>query len=112
MDAQPFSPGPAPAAPQPAEQLRLRDGRLHDARHTAATVLLVLSVPDRAVMGLMGWSSASMAKRYQHITHQVRQDVAKRVDGLIWKPPKKQKKRKPKNTWPGEASGEQVASAR
>jgi len=53
-----------------------------------------------------------MAKRYQHITHQVRQDVAKRVDGLIWKPPKKQKKRKPKNTWPGEASGEQVASAR
>jgi len=89
----------------------LRDGRLHDARHTAATVLLVLSVPDRAVMGLMGWSSASMAKRYQHITHQVRQDVAKRVDGLIWKPPKKQKKRKPKRPSDGDPPGEQVASA-
>jgi integrase len=32
----------------------LRDGRLHDARHTAATVLLLLGVPERAVMGLMG----------------------------------------------------------
>ena len=26
----------------------VRDGRLHDARHTAATVLLVLGVPDQA----------------------------------------------------------------
>jgi integrase len=25
----------------------VRDGRLHDARHTAATVLLVLGVPER-----------------------------------------------------------------
>jgi len=65
---------------------RLRDGRLHDARHTAATVLLILGVPERAVMGLMGWSSASMAKRYQHITDPVLKDVAERVDGLIWKP--------------------------
>lgn len=40
---------------------RLRDGRLHDARHTAATVLLVLEVPERTVMAIMGWSSTSMA---------------------------------------------------
>jgi integrase len=32
----------------------VRDGRLHDARHTAATVLLLLGVPERAVMGVMG----------------------------------------------------------
>lgn len=62
----------------------LRDGRLHDARHTAATVLLILGVPERAVMGLMGWSSTAMAARYQHITGTVRGDVAQRVDGLIW----------------------------
>lgn len=64
----------------------LRDSRLHDARHTAATVLLVLRIPDRAVMGLMGWSSASMTKRYQHLTHRVRMDIAKGVGGLIWAP--------------------------
>jgi integrase len=62
----------------------LRDGRLHDARHTAATVLLILGVPERAVMGLMGWSSSAMAARYQHITGAIRGDVAERVGGLIW----------------------------
>lgn len=62
----------------------LRDGRLHDARHTAATVLLILGVPERAVMGLMGWSTTAMAARYQHITGAVRGDVADRVGGLIW----------------------------
>jgi len=62
----------------------LRDGRLHDARHTAATVLLILAVPERAVMDIMGWSSSSMAKRYQHITAQIRKDIAKRVGGLLW----------------------------
>lgn len=62
----------------------IRDGRLHDARHTAATVLLILGVPERTVMGLMGWSSTAMAARYQHITGAIRGDVAQRVGGLIW----------------------------
>jgi integrase len=65
----------------------LRDGRLHDARHTAATVLLLLGVPERAVMGLMGWSTTAMAARYQHITEPIRRDVAARVGGLIWAEP-------------------------
>ena len=39
------------------------DGPLHGARHTAATVLLVLGVPERTVMSVMGWSSTAMAAR-------------------------------------------------
>jgi integrase len=62
----------------------LRDGRLHDGRHTAATILLVLGVSERAAMGVMGWASTSMAARYQHVTDPIRQDIAKRVDGLLW----------------------------
>ena len=62
----------------------LRDGRLHDARHTAATVLLILGVPERTVMSIMGWSSTGMAAKYQHVTDGIRQTVAKQVDGLIW----------------------------
>jgi integrase len=62
----------------------VRDGRLHDARHTAATVLLLLGVPERAVMGLMGWSHSAMAARYQHLTGAVQRDVARRVGGLLW----------------------------
>lgn len=60
------------------------DGRLHDARHTAATVLLILGVPERTVMGIMGWSSTAMAARYQHVTDPIRHEVADRVDGLLW----------------------------
>ncbi|MEV6208654.1 site-specific integrase [Kitasatospora sp. NPDC051914] len=63
---------------------KVRDGRLHDARHTAATVLLILGVPERVVMQIMGWSSTAMAARYQHVTGGILQDVAKRVGGLIW----------------------------
>jgi integrase len=33
----------------------LREARLHDARHTAATMLLLLGQPERTVMSLMGW---------------------------------------------------------
>lgn len=62
----------------------LRDARLHDARHTAATVLLLLGVSERAVMGVMGWSSTAMAARYQHMIDPIRRDIAKRVGGLLW----------------------------
>ena len=60
----------------------VRPARLHDARHTAATVLL--GVPERAAMEVMGWSHSSMAKRYQHVTAVLRQDIATRLDGFLW----------------------------
>ena len=62
----------------------MRDVRLHDARHTAATVLLLLGVPERTAMALMGWSNSAMAKRYQHVTGTIRCDVAAQVGGLLW----------------------------
>lgn len=62
----------------------LREARLHDARHTAATVLLVLGQPERTVMSLMGWSSAGMATRYQHVNDTIRAEVASQVGDLIW----------------------------
>jgi integrase len=65
----------------------LREARLHDARHTAATVLLVLRQPTPTVMSLMGWSSESMAARYQHVTDTMRSQVASQVGELIWDSP-------------------------
>jgi integrase len=62
----------------------VRDARLHDARHTAATVLLLLGVPERAVMDFMGWSHATMAQRYQHITAALRNDIAGRLAGFLF----------------------------
>ncbi len=62
----------------------VRDARLHDARHTAATTLLLLGVSERAVIDIMGWSSAKMTLVYQHITDSVRKDVAEKVGSFLW----------------------------
>ncbi|MEU8006347.1 site-specific integrase [Catellatospora sp. NPDC049111] len=63
---------------------KVRPARLHDARHTAATMLLVLNVPTRAVMDVMGWSQASIATRYQHVPVELLRGIADQVGGLLW----------------------------
>jgi integrase len=65
----------------------VRRARLHDARHTAATMLLVLNVPTRAVMEVMGWSQASMTTRYQHVPAQILEGIANQMGGLLWSEP-------------------------
>jgi hypothetical protein len=45
---------------------------------------LILGVPERAVMGLMGWSNAAMAARYQHLIQPVLDGVAERLGQLLW----------------------------
>ncbi len=62
----------------------VREARLHDARHTAATSLLLLGVPERAVMDVMGWSNAAMVKRYAHVTARLRRDIADRLNAFLW----------------------------
>lgn len=81
----------------------VRDARLHDARHTAATVLLLLGVPDRATMEIMGWSHSAMAARYQHLTGAIRDDIASRVGGLLWGPSETQTETPVQDTEPEQA---------
>jgi hypothetical protein len=49
-------------------------------------MLLLLNVPDRAVMDVMGWSEMSMLTRYQHVTDPLRQGIANQLEGLFWPP--------------------------
>jgi integrase len=65
----------------------VRDARLHDARHTAA-LLLILGVDGRATQMLMGWSDPSMPSRCQHLVKQVQNDIAKRQGDLVWRHPR------------------------
>lgn len=67
------------------KQANVRDARLHDARHTAATMLLVLGVPTRAVMEVMGWSQMAMTTRYQHLSPELVGGIAEQVAGLLWR---------------------------
>lgn len=60
------------------------EARPHDARHTATTVLLLLGARAHAAMEVMWWAHGSMAKRHQHMTAVLRQDIALRLDGFLW----------------------------
>jgi integrase len=62
----------------------VRDVRLHDARHTASTMLLLQGVDRRVVMDIMGWSSATMLARYQHVADEMRQEAAKRLGEIYF----------------------------
>ncbi|WP_037840121.1 tyrosine-type recombinase/integrase [Streptomyces sp. NRRL S-337] len=65
----------------------VRDGRLHDARHAAAQVLLLLGVPDVIVDAIMGWEpggAARMRARYMHVTGPLLKKVAKQIAGALW----------------------------
>jgi hypothetical protein len=57
-------------------------------RHEEVFPLVVIreGVPTPTAMAIMGWSSAEMAKRYQHMSDVIRSDVAERVAGLLWEP--------------------------
>ncbi len=57
---------------------------LFDGDRTLPVTSIILGVPDRAVMEIMGWSHAAMTSRYQHLTGAVRADIAGRVGGLLW----------------------------
>lgn len=65
----------------------IRDSRLHDARHAAATVLLLLGVSQPTMMNVMGWSNPAMTQRYAHVIDPIRQDVASQLGGLLWDEP-------------------------
>ncbi|WP_020661060.1 tyrosine-type recombinase/integrase [Amycolatopsis benzoatilytica] len=65
-------------------EAQVRDARLHDARHTAATMLLVLKVPLPAIMEIMGWGDAAVAKRYVHVPTEVVSGITNQVGDFLW----------------------------
>ncbi len=64
----------------------VRDARLHDARHTAATFILQAGILNRVAQSTMGWSDAKMARRYQHVVAPIQRDAGDRLGELLRKP--------------------------
>jgi site-specific recombinase XerD len=62
----------------------IRDARVHDARHTAATLLLAQGVDQRVVMQILGHSQISMTSKYAHVLPQVMSDAADRMETALW----------------------------
>jgi len=62
----------------------VRAVRLHDARHTAATLLLEQGVDIRVVQNILGHSTLTVTKRYTHVTHRLQRDAAERMALALW----------------------------
>jgi integrase len=64
---------------------KVRQARLHDARHTAATVMLSLGVPPRVAMQVLGHSQISLTLgTYSHVMPELADDAAARVGKALW----------------------------
>jgi integrase len=61
------------------EAARIGSVRVHDARHTAATLLLAQGVDQLVVMEVLGHSEISMTSCYAHILPRVMTDAAERI---------------------------------
>jgi len=67
----------------------VRRVRLHDARHTAATLLLAQGVPARVVMEVLGHSQISLTLgTYSHVNDDLTREAASRMSSALWGSPK------------------------
>ena len=63
----------------------VRPARLHDARHTAATLLLQQGVPARVAMEILGHSQISLTLgTYSHVAPELAEDAARRMGEALW----------------------------
>jgi integrase len=60
--------------------------RIHDLRHTAATLLLIQGVHPRVVMELLGHSQIAVTMRYSHMVPALRKEAANQMDAVLQTP--------------------------
>lgn len=65
-------------------QAGVRQARVHDARHTAATLLLEQGIDIRVVQQILGHSQLSQTERYTHVTSALSQHAADRMSDALW----------------------------
>jgi integrase len=59
--------------------------RLHDLRHTAASLLLAQGVPARLVMEILGHSQIALTMNtYSHVAPEVSHEAAERMARVLW----------------------------
>jgi integrase len=64
---------------------KVRRARLHDARHTAASLLLQQGVPARVVMEILGHSQITLTLgTYSHVVPELAEDAARRMGEALW----------------------------
>lgn len=67
---------------------KVSPARLHDARHTAATLMLTQGVPARVVMELLGHSQITLTLgTYTHVVPELVREATDRMGATLWGAP-------------------------
>jgi len=73
------------ATRRPERLVGVREVRLHDGRHTAATVLLAEGVHPRVVMEVLGHAQMrTTTDTYSHVMPALGRDAADRMGRALW----------------------------
>ncbi|MDF5753027.1 site-specific integrase [Spongiactinospora sp. TRM90649] len=62
----------------------VRDARLHDARHTAGTLLVEQGVHIRVVQEILGHARVTTTERYAHVASPLMHDASARIGAALW----------------------------
>jgi site-specific recombinase XerD len=65
-------------------QAGVRDARVHDARHTAATLLIEQGVHIRVVQEVLGHTRVTTTERYTHVATLQMRDASERIGEALW----------------------------
>jgi hypothetical protein len=65
-------------------QAQVRDVRVHDARHTAATLLIAQGVHIRVVQEVLGHTRVTTTERYTHVATLQMKDASERMGQALW----------------------------
>lgn len=67
------------------QRAEVRDARLHDARHTAASLLLLQGVAPRVAMQILGHSQIALTLgTYSHVVPELATEAAARMNEALW----------------------------
>ncbi len=65
-------------------QAGVRDVRVHDARHTAATLLIEQGVNIRVVQGVLGHTRVTTTERYTHVSTPLMRESGEQLASALW----------------------------
>ncbi|MEV4167772.1 tyrosine-type recombinase/integrase [Nonomuraea sp. NPDC049709] len=66
------------------KQAGVRDVRVHDARYTAATLLIEQGVNIRVVQQVLGHTRVTTTERYTHVSTPLMRDAGERLASALW----------------------------
>ncbi len=58
--------------------------RIHDLRHTAITLMMEMGLNQKAIQERVGHIDMKMTWKYTHVSQQMQEEIASRMDRLLW----------------------------